>query len=36
MMEHSVDCLPVTKDKQLLGLVTSFDLLTVMAGWIAK
>ena len=36
MMEHAVDCLPVTKDKQLLGLVTSFDLLTVMAGWIAK
>jgi CBS domain-containing protein/gamma-glutamyl:cysteine ligase YbdK (ATP-grasp superfamily) len=32
MMEHAVDCLPVTTEKQLLGLVTSFDLLTVLAS----
>jgi len=32
MMEHAVDCLPVTKEKQLVGLVTSFDLLTVLAS----
>jgi CBS domain-containing protein len=32
MMEHAVDCVPVTKEKQLVGLVTSHDLLLIMSS----
>jgi CBS domain-containing protein len=32
MMEHAIDCLPVTKEKQLVGLVTSHDLLLILSS----
>ncbi|MGA2593076.1 MAG: CBS domain-containing protein [Bryobacteraceae bacterium] len=36
MIEHAIDCLSVTKEKQLAGLVTSYDLLVVMSSLLAR
>ena len=34
MVEHKIDCLPVTDSKDnLVGLITSTDLLDILSGW---
>jgi CBS domain-containing protein len=32
MLEHKLDCLPVVKDGELVGIVSSQDMLLVLAG----
>ena len=36
MIDHHVDCLPVTRQKQLVGVVTSHDLLVLLWSLLAQ
>lgn len=36
MLEHQVDCLPVVKENELIGIVTGHDMLVVLGGLLAE